>query len=194
MWNWTVNVAVAFWDWYWVVTIWSWNAFDDVYVYIRDWAKTLTLQDFYLFMASIALLSAWFILVSLFLWALEGWEVISLNWWRSFLNILKDQLYAFASLEYINRPLNGVMNVLAALSADRRFDTDNEGLVIMFIWFVYPVLWILSTTQALTNIFVLPFFILFYLIDKSLFIDEEATELANNGHNIPAKGIPTSFA
>jgi hypothetical protein len=86
------------------------------------------------------------------------------------------------------------MNVLAALSADRRFDTDNEGFIIMFIWFVYPVIWMLTTTSALTNVLVLPFFIMLYLIDSTLFIDQDATDLADNGNNIPNKGIPTSFA
>ena len=98
------------------------------------------------------------------------------------------------AFKFIERPITGVINVLAALSADRRFDTDNEGFVIMFTWFVYPIIWMLSTPQTLVNILVLPFYILLYIIDKDLFIDEEATALANDGKNVPKEGLPTSFA
>jgi hypothetical protein len=33
-----------------------------------------------------------------------------------------------------------------------------------------------------------------YSLDSTLFIDQEATDLADNGKNIPKKGIPTSYA
>ena len=83
LWNWT-------WATTWATIVWSWNAFDDVYVYIRDWARTLTLTDFYWFVASLSILGAWFISVATLLWALEYWELISLDWWRSFMVFLKN--------------------------------------------------------------------------------------------------------
>lgn len=134
-----------FWNLGWTIITWFWNAFDDVYVWIRDWVKSLTLTDLYWFLASLALINAWFIVSALTLWALEGWDLIDLQWFRNFLEWIKSQFVALASLEYISRPLQGVLNILAALTTDRRFDTDNDGFVIMFVWFVYPVIWMLTT-------------------------------------------------
>ena len=125
-------------------------------------------------------------------WALEGWGLISLDWARSILTWFKELGISIIELEFINKPLTATQNVLAALSADRRFDTDNEGFIIMFIWFVYPIIWNFSLPSAIFNVLVLPIYITLFLVDSDLFIDEEATKLA--GFNVPAEGIPTSFA
>lgn len=194
------------WTWTWdVAWVWTWDAtkayFSWLYVWtitisssIWAWYKQLTLQDFYLFIGSISIIAAWFIGLSTILWALEGWELISLDWARSIGSFFKDVLIKFIELEFVERPLVGVQNVLAALSADKRFDTDNEGFIIMFIWFVYPIIWNFTVPSALVNVLVLPIFIALYIIDSDLFIDQAATDLAEDGRIVPKEGLPTSFA
>ena len=154
--------------------------------------RALTITDFYWFVASLAIIAAWFVGLSTIAWALEAWELISLDWARSILTWFKELWISIIELEFINKPLTATQNVLAALSADRRFDTDNEGFIIMFIWFVYPIIWNFSLPSAIFNVLVLPIYITLFLVDDELFIDQEATKLA--GINVPAEGIPTSFA
>jgi len=64
--------------------------------------------------------------------------------------------------------------------------------VLLFVWFAYPILWIITTNADVVNLFTLPLMMMLYTIDKKLFINEEASEIA--GQNIPNEGIPTLFA
>jgi len=116
----------------------------------------------------------------------------SVDWVYAVLNWLKELGIKIIELEFINKPLTATQNVLAALSADRRFDTDNEGFIIMFIWFVYPIIWNFSLPSAIFNVLILPLYITLFLLESELFIDVEASKLA--GYNVPQEGIPTSFA
>ena len=93
---------------------------------------------------------------------------------------------------FIDVPLSFLKQVIGALDQDRRFDSDNEGFVLLFVWFAYPLLWMLTTNADIVNFFSLPLMMMLYTIDKSLFIDLEASEIA--GQNIPNEGIPTIFA
>jgi len=81
---------------------------------------------------------------------------------------------------------------VAAFDQDRRFDSDNEGFVLLYVWFAYPLLWIVTTNADFVNIFSMPLMMTLYIIDKGLFVDAEASEIA--GQNVPREGIPTLFA
>jgi hypothetical protein len=161
--------------------------------FIWNWVKTLRLSDFYIFVGSISVIAAWFIGVSSILWAFDGWGLISLDWTDGIIELFKNIAYDILSLEFIAGPLEGVKNVLGALASDRRFDTDNDGFIVMFIWFVYPLLWNMTIPAAIVNVLVLPIYAVLYIIDNEIFVDYEATKL-QNGVNYPEEGFPTLFA
>ena len=54
----------------------------------------------------------------------------------------KENLFA---IEFIANILEDFKGALGALSVDQRFDPNNDGFLLMFQSFVYPLLWIGST-------------------------------------------------
>jgi hypothetical protein len=64
----------------------------------------------------------------------------------------------------------------------------------MFIWFVYPIIWNFTIPSTIVNILVMPIYIILFIIDPDIFIDQEATKLADDGINVPKEGLPTTFA
>lgn len=160
--------------------------------WINFQVRELEIEDFYWFVASVSIVAAWFGGVSIIMVALEKWGLVNLDWARAIWNWVVELWLKIIELEFVERPLIATQNILAALSADRRFDTDNEGFIIMFTWFVYPIIWNFSLPSAIFNVFVLPVYMILFLVDKELFVDEEASELA--GRNVPVEGIPTSFS
>jgi len=116
-----------------------------------------------------------FFALSTVLWALEAWDLISLEWVDPIEEWFDSLWLSILELEFINRPLTATENVLAALSEDRRFNPENDGLVLLFMWFVYPLVWNFTVPLDLINILTLPVLIILYLFDENLFIDAEAT-------------------
>lgn len=130
----------------------------------------------------------------IFLWALEGWGVLDFQWLRDILNLGEEWKESLLLIDFFGLPIGYVRNLVLAFEESEQFDPSNEGFILWFQVVIYPLLWILSTEYCLISIFTMPGLMLLYLIDKSLFVDEVATELDPEGVPRPRYGLPSSVA
>jgi len=137
---------------------------------------------------------SFFINCYIFLWALEGWDLLDFGWLRQSLLLGEEWKESLLLIDFFGIPIGYVRNLVLAFEEAEQFDPSNEGFILWFQIVIYPLLWILSTEYCLVSIFTMPGLMLLYLIDKNLFIDETATNLDPEGIPRPRIGLPSSVA
>lgn len=123
---------------------WFTNITDSIWLFITNFINGIERHEVIIFLSAGLILFAWLVNFYLILWALHNWEIISMQWWYDFELLLWGYVESFFELEWMAKPIRGLKNVIGALKQDKRFDPDNEGFVLFFIWFLYPILWIVT--------------------------------------------------
>ena len=101
-------------------------------------------------------------------------------------------LKSYLLIGYIDIPLDYARNVLKAFEQSHVYTTENVGFMWFFNIVVDPILWVLTEWQMKENLMGLPQVMIWYLVDKSIFIDTQATR--RDGKPRPRPGLATDIA
>jgi len=90
------------------------------------------------------------------------------GWFMDYVNGWGPTLY---EVSWIAIPLDYVEQFGLSMGSSGKFHPSNEGFTTFFFIICWPSLWYWSSTNALKRLVEIPWIILFYLINKDLFVD-----------------------
>ena len=83
---------------------------------------------------------SFFINCYIFLWALEGWDLLDFGWLRQSLLLGEEWKESLLLIDFFGIPIGYVRNLVLAFEEAEQFDPSNEGFILWFQIVIYPLL------------------------------------------------------